>query len=162
MERLPSVSDSVALLKSHAFMPLRKKKGRREAKDSLSLKVGNKGHSPHPRPVNECICIGFFVASCLLVHGRATWAPLHLEGQVSLLLSPQLTSEAATLLWGPSRTALSQLVLFILDLVSHLGVKKSGPFFFSPVCFIYNDFSKQCECSPYAGCMEEYSGSPKC
>lgn len=60
-------------------------------------------------------------------------ASLHLEGQVSLLLSPQLTSEAATLLWGPSRTALSQLVLFILDLVSHLGVKKSGPFFFSCV-----------------------------
>lgn len=72
----------------------------------------------------------FFVASCLLVHGRATWAPLHLEDQVSLLLSPQLTSEAAALLCSPSRKALSQLLLLLLDPISHLGVTKSGPFFF--------------------------------
>ena len=92
--------------------------------------------------------------------GDPAWAPLHLEGQVSLLLSSQLTSKAAALLWGPSQPAPSQLVLLILGLISGLGVKKSGLFFF-PVCFIYSDFSKQCECSPYAGCMAEYSGSPK-
>lgn len=65
--------------------------------------------------------------------GDPAWAPLHLEGQVSLLLSSQLTSKAAALLWGPSQPAPSQLVLLILGLISGLGVKKSGLFFFSCV-----------------------------
>lgn len=52
---------------------------------------------------------------------------------MSLLLSPQLTSKAGALFWGPGQPAPSQLVLLILGLISGLGVKKSG-LFFSSLC----------------------------
>ena len=63
--------------------------------------------------------------------------------------------------WGPGGRCFLNLSSASLTDLSSLGVRKSGPFSFSLVCFIYNDFAKQCEYLPYAVHVAEYFGSPK-